>query len=107
MFRKPHPDQIVFDWSKDAQMERIIEARVAIRAEAEAIRWRFRLICMETVMMGVLVAAASIALDQPASRVLHAAIGIALACLASGLLLIALSAVSGLLVTRYRRWRAR
>ncbi len=107
MFRKSHPDQIMFDWSKDAQMERIIAARVAIRAEREAIRWRFRLICMETVMMGALVAAAGIALDQPTQRVLHAAIGVALACLFSGLLLIALSAAGGLLVTRYRRWRAR
>lgn len=107
MCRKPHPDQLPFEWSKDAQMERIIEARVAIRAEREAIRWRFRLICMETVMMGALVAAAGTALDQPASRVLHAAIGVALACLASGLLLIALSAGGGLLVACYRRWRAR
>ncbi|MDJ0277721.1 hypothetical protein QLH51_13025 [Sphingomonas sp. 2R-10] len=107
MFRKPHPDQIAFEWSKDAAVERMIEARVAIRAEVEAIRWRFRLICMETVTMGVLVAAAGIALDQPTARVIHAAIGVSLACLASGLLLIALSAGCGLLVTRYRRWRAR
>ncbi len=107
MFRKPHPDQLPFEWSKDAQMERIIAARVAIRAEAEAIRWRFRMICMEAVMMGTLVAAAGIALDQPTARIVHAAIGVALACLASGLLLIALSAGCGLLVARYRRWRAR
>lgn len=107
MFRKPHPDQIVFDWSKDAQMERIIAARVAIRAEAEAIRWRFRLICMETVMMGALVAAAGIVLDQPTQRVIHAAIGVSLACLVSGLLLIGLSAASGLIVSRFHRWRAK
>ncbi|MET3435993.1 hypothetical protein [Sphingomonas sp. 1185] len=105
MFRKPHPDQIMFDWSKDAQMERIIAARVAIRAEREAIHWRFRLICVETVMMGVMVAAAGITLDQPTARVVHAAIGVMLACLASGLLLIGLSAASSLIVARYRRWR--
>lgn len=107
MFRKPHPDQIVFDWSKDAAVERMIAARVAIRAEAEAIRWRFRLICMETVMMGALVAVAGVALDQPTQRVIHAAIGVSLACLVSGLLLIGLSAASGLILSRYRRWRAK
>lgn len=107
MLRKPHPDQLPFEWSKDAQMERIIAARVAIRAEREAIRWRFRLICMETVMMGALVAAAGIALDQPTQRVLHAAIGVSLACLVSGLLLIGLSAGGDLIVSRYRRWRAK
>lgn len=107
MFRKPHPDQIVFDWSKDAQMERIIAARVAIRAEAEAIRWRFRLICMETLTMGALVVVAGLALDQPTPMVLRAGLTVALACFASGLLLIGFSAASGLILSRYRRWRTK
>ncbi len=107
MFRKPHPDQLPFEWSKDAQMERIIAARVAIRAEREAIRWRVRLICIETVMMGALVIATGFASSQPVARVLRAALFVGGACLGSGLLLIALSAGCSLLIARFRRWRAR
>jgi len=107
MFRKSHPDQIAFEWSKDAQMERIIAGRVAIRAEREAIRWRFRMICIETVMMGMLVAVSGMTLNQPAARIVHAVIGVMLACSLSGILLVALSAVGGALVAHYRRWRAK
>ncbi|MGZ2984043.1 hypothetical protein, partial [Pseudomonas aeruginosa] len=46
-FKRPHPDQLPFEWSKDAEIERIIEARVAIRAEAAALSWRLRLIVIE------------------------------------------------------------
>ena len=34
--RKPHPHQLTLGFGKDAEIERIIEARVAIRAEAAA-----------------------------------------------------------------------
>jgi hypothetical protein len=105
--RKPHPDQMVFDLGKDAQLERMIEARVAIRAEAAAIRWRFRLIAIETVMMAALVLAAGFALHQPRAMVLRGALIVGAACFASGILLIGLSGVTGLLLSRFRRWRAR
>ena len=107
MFRKPHPDQLPLDWSRDADVERMIEARVAIRAEADAMHWRFRLICIETVMMGALVIATGFASSQPVARVLRAALFVGGACLGSGLLLIALSAGCSLLIARFRRWRAR
>lgn len=105
--RKPHPDQMTFDLSKDAQLERMIEARVAIRAEAAAIRWRFRLIAIETVMMASLVLAAGFALNQPRAIVLRGALIVGAACFASGVMLIGLSGATGLLLSAYRRWRTR
>lgn len=106
-YRKPHPDQMTFDLSKDAELERMIEARVAIRAEAAAIRWRFRLIMIETVMMASLVLAAGFALNQPHMMVVRSALIVGAACLASGLMLIGLSGATGLLVSAFHRWRAR
>jgi len=103
--RKPHPDQLTLGFGKDAEIERIIEARVAIRAEAAAIRWRFRLVLLETLMMSSLVLAAGIALDQPTMLVLRGAVIVGLACLVSGMLLILLSGAAGLALSRYRRWR--
>lgn len=104
-FRRPHPDQLPLDWSKDAEIERIIEARVAIRSEAAALRWRFRLILIETVPMAGLVLAAGLVLHQPTDMVLRGALMVAGACLVSGVLLIALAGLTGHLIARYRRWR--
>lgn len=105
-FQRSHPDQLPLDWSKDAEIERIIQARVAIRAEAAALRWRFRLIVIETVLMSALVLAAGITLNQPTGLVLRGAAIVGAACLMSGLLLIGLSGLTGRLIARYRRWRS-
>lgn len=103
--RRPHPDQMALDWSKEAEIERIIEARVAIRAEVEALRWRFRLILVESVMMATLVLAAGFTLGQPMPLVLRGAFLVGLACLTSGMLLIALSGIACNLMGRLRRRR--
>lgn len=87
------------------ELERMIEARVAIRAEADAIRWRFRLIVIETVMMASLVLAAGLVLKLPADLVLRGSAVVGAACLTSGVLLIGLSGLSGYLLSRWRRWR--
>jgi len=110
--RKTPKNQMVFDLSsfdssKDAQLERMIEARVALRAEAEAIRWRIRLIIIETAMMASLVLVAGLALHQPRAMVVRGALIIALACLASGVMLIGLSGATGLAISAFRRWRTR
>ncbi|AOH85668.1 hypothetical protein AWL63_18715 [Sphingomonas panacis] len=106
MFKhKPHPDQMTLELGKDAELERIIEVRAAIRAENDAMRWRFRLIVLETFMMSGLVLAAGLALNQPTALVLRGALIVGAACFASGILLIGLSGATGLLVSRYRRWR--
>jgi hypothetical protein len=106
-FKRPHPDQFPFDWSKDAEIERIIEARVAVRAEAAALHWRFRLIAIESTLMAGLVLAGGFALNGPPGLVLRSAATVGAACLVSGLLLILLSGITGNLATRYRRWRGR
>lgn len=104
-FQRSHPDQLPLDWSKDAEIERIIEARVAIRSEAAALRWRFRLILIETVLMSGLVLAGGLVLHQPTGMVLRGAAMVGAACLVSGVLLIALAGFTGHLIARYRRWR--
>lgn len=102
----PHPDQLPLDLTDEQSLERIIAARVAERAEAASWMWRFRLVCIETVLMGALVAVAGTILGQPAMMVLRATVLIAASCFASGLLLIVLSAWSSRLLARWQRRRA-
>ncbi len=103
--RLSHPDQLPLELSADA-LEREIEARVAARCEAESVRWKFRLVAIENVMMGELVAVAGMALGQPMMMVARAALLVAASCLATGLLLLGLSAWTARLLTRFKRWRA-
>lgn len=100
-----HPDQLLLELGKDDELERIIERRVAIRAEADAWRWRLRLVLIETLLMATLIVAAGIALDQPRGMVVRSALAVGGACFVSGLLLIGLSGVCGRLVSAFRRWR--
>lgn len=103
--RRAHPDQMTLDLSKDAEIERIIEARVAIRAETEAIRWRFRLIFVESLMMAALAIGAGFTLGQPTVLVMRGAFLVGIACFASGMLLIVLSGVTCNVLDRLRRRR--
>lgn len=105
--RKPHPDQFAFDLSKDAALERMIEARVAIRAENDAIRWRFRLVLIETCMIASLVLVAGLVLKQPTALVIRGSLIVGAGCFLSGVMLIGLSGVTGHLLSRVRRWRGR
>jgi len=105
--RKFHHREVALDLSKDDATERLIEARAAIRAEHEAVRWRFRLILIETVMIASTVLAAGIALDQPTTLVVRGALIVGAGCFLSGTFLIGLSGITGLLLSRYRRWRAK
>jgi hypothetical protein len=41
--RKPCPDQLALELAPDDELEAIIAARVAERAESDALHWRFRL----------------------------------------------------------------
>jgi hypothetical protein len=105
--RKSHPNQFTFDLDEQTPLERMIEARVAVRAERDAIRWRFRLIVIETVMIASLVLVAGFVLKQPAALVLRGALIVGGGCFASGIVLIGLSGLTGNLLTIYRLWRAR
>jgi hypothetical protein len=101
-----HPDQLPLDLVQEAAVERLVEARLAARAEAEAWHWRFRLVAIETVMIAALVAIAGFTLGQPTNMVLQAALLVGASCFASGLLLLSLSVGTGKLWSRFRRWRA-
>jgi hypothetical protein len=104
---QPHLDQLAIDWENDPAIEAIIEARVAKRAEAAAFQWRLRLVAIETCMMGGLVIAAGLALDQPPLQTVRTGLIVAAACFASGMLLIGLSGACGMLLSRLSQWRAR
>ena len=101
----PHPDQLQLHLAREHELERIIEARVARRAEADAFHWRLRLILLETCMMGILVAVAGFTMHQPTAMVLRSAAIVGGACFASGGLLILLSGAAGWLVSRLRAGR--
>jgi hypothetical protein len=97
-------DQIVLTEALEQEVERRVAERIDQHAEAQAFLWRFRLIAIETLMMGALVAAAGFTLHQPTSQVIRGAVLVAGACFASGLMLVGLSAGTARLVTRLRRW---
>ena len=81
-----------------------IEGMVAERAAAEAFRWRFRLIVTETLMIAILVALAGSILHKPFLVIARAAIGMAAACLASGMLLIGLSGLGSHCMAALGKW---
>lgn len=100
---RPHPDQLPLNWSDNEAIEVIVEQRIAQRFEAESFQWRFRLVMIETVMMGLLVLVAGLVLKQPTMMVLRASLIIAASCLATGLLLLSLSAGTAKLMSRLRK----
>lgn len=101
----PHPDQLPLRFESRDELERLIEARVAIRCEADSYRWRFRLVVIETILFSALVAAAGFTLGQPAAMVLRATALIGVSCFVTGLLLLGLSAFSARLWSRLQHGR--
>ncbi|OAN53464.1 hypothetical protein [Sphingobium sp. TCM1] len=97
-----HPDQLPLNWSDNEAIEVIVEQRLAERFEAESFQWRFRLVMIETVMMGLLVLVAGMFLKQPTMMVLRASLIIAASCLATGILLLSLSAGTAKIMSRLR-----
>ena len=87
------PEQPSPDPSSLAALEAEVERRVAARAQSYAFIWRFRLIMAETLMMGLLVAVAGLALHQAPLLVARAALLVSGSCLATGMLLLWLSGV--------------
>lgn len=102
---KPHPGQLALEFAPGDDLEAYIEARVAARAEADALRWRFRLVVIESVMLASLVLAAGVVLDQPMGLVLRGAGIVGAGCFVTGLILIGLTGAAGRLITRFRRPR--
>lgn len=101
----PHPDQLMLDWESDPAIQARIEELAAARAEVQSFRWRLRLMVIESIMMGSLVIAAGLTLRQPTVMVLQSGLFVAAACLASGMILIGLSAACAVGLARFRkRW---
>lgn len=100
--RSPSPKQLSLDWSDSEAIDRIVEERLAQRFEAESFHWRLRLVVIETIMMGLLVAIAGTFLGQPIMMVARATLIVAGSCLATGLLLLSLSAGTAKLLSRLR-----
>ncbi|WP_404337822.1 hypothetical protein AB2M62_03400 [Sphingomonas sp. MMS12-HWE2-04] len=102
-----HPDQLPLQFDSAADLERLIEARVAERCAAQTLRWRLRLVVIETVLFSALVAISGLTLGQPGWLVLRATVLIAISCFLSGMLLVWLSIVSARLLDRLSaRWRS-
>lgn len=90
----------------DDLIERLVRERMAERFENEAFQWRFRLIAVETVLMGLLVLTAGLVLRQPTPLVLRASILVSASCLISGICLLELSKWTTRLIDRIKRcWR--
>lgn len=102
--RASSPDQLPLQLiDMDADIERIVQARVAQRAEADALRWRFRLVLIETAMISALVLASGLALEQPAALVLRGAAIVGAGCFLTGVLLIGLTGAASRILTKLRR----
>jgi hypothetical protein len=94
------------DLACSGEINRIVEARVAERLQSDAFRWRLRLIMIESILLGALVAVAGAAVGQPGWIVLRAGLLIGGSCFATGVLLLGLSAAGARLLTRFRHWGA-
>lgn len=101
-----HPIQLYRETGKDAEIERMIEARVAIRAEAEAIRWRLRLIVIETAILTLMVLLAGWLLDQSLGSVLQSALLVCAGSSTAGVILVTLSEGVSIALSRLSRWKA-
>lgn len=98
-------DEPPLDLTLPAALEAEVERRVAARSQSDAFLWRFRLIMAETIMMGMLVAVAGLALHQAPLLVARAALLVSASCLATGMLLLWLSSVWLRLIARLRKGR--
>jgi hypothetical protein len=101
-----HPDQMALGFGKDAELEHVIEMRAQMRAEAAAVRWRFRLALIEAGLLVVTIIIAGAVMGQSTGVILRSAALVGGACLVTGMLVIALSAGAGALLSRLRRKRA-
>lgn len=108
MMGKPDPDLPWLDFEPEPVLEARIRARIAAAAEAQALYWRFRLVTIETLMMGCLVLAAGLTIGQPWRLVLRASVLVAAGCFASGIILIGMTGAAGKCLHWVRTWwRAR
>lgn len=87
----PQPAPTAAAQPTDLDIEQMIETRAAQLAEGQALHWRIRLVAIETILLGLLVCVAGLAIGEPVKLVLRASVLVAAGCLASGMILIALT----------------
>jgi hypothetical protein len=85
-------------------VDRLVEERLAARFETDSFFWRFRLVSVETFVMGTLVLVAGLLLKQPTMMVVRASVLVAATCFATGFTLLLLSAWAARTMTRLRKW---
>lgn len=105
--RNHHAHRPMQEGADQEMIERLVEARLTERLEAESFHWRLRLIAIETVIMGLLVLAAGCVLKQPIMMVMRASLLVAGSCLVTGLLLVGMSAIASKMVHRLGGSKAR
>jgi hypothetical protein len=105
---RPHTGQLTLELADSDRrdgddFDRMVEARAAELAQGQAIRWRFRLVVIETAMLTTLIVAAGVALEQPAALVLRGAAVIGVSCFLTGLMLIGLTGAASRFLSWIRR----
>ncbi len=100
---KSHADQLTLELTPGDELDRLIEARAAEMAEAQAVIWRARLIVIESFTLAALLLAAGLALDLPTEKVVFGAGVAGGGCLLAGVALIALTDAVSRLLTKFRR----
>ena len=98
-----HPDRLTLGFGQSPELERVIEMRAELRAEAAAVRWRLRLALIEVVLIVAMIGLGGVLMGQPVGIIAQTAALVGSACLITGLLAIALSAATGALISRLRR----
>lgn len=94
----PHPDQKSLTCTQRAQLEEVFAARASIQAEAQALRWRLRLIALESAMMAAFLFGGSLALHLSLPTALRNAALFGGGCFVAASLIIGLATVTGRLL---------
>lgn len=104
MTRRPtNPDPLPLGFGALRLSDRILfDAAVAAAAEKQALRWRFRFVAIESVMMAGLVLVAGLLLRLPSMTLVRASFSVGMTCFLCGLLLIWLLGVLRRLISRWR-----
>lgn len=94
-----HPDQMSLTFAQRAELEDFIEARASVQAEAQALRWRLRLIALESAMMAAFLFGGSLALHQSFLRAMRNAALTGAGCLFVGCLAMGFASMTGRLLS--------
>jgi hypothetical protein len=100
-----HPDQLPLRFETQADLDQLIEQRAAQRLEADAFRWRLRIISIEAVLLAGLVALLASVAGLPSFTLIRLSLLAGAACFAAGMIALGLTAGVVTLLALLRRWR--